>query len=108
MSKGLGKNYLTPEIVAYHTEDLSRNFVVVDGHKRALPKYYRNKLLDEEQRQQQRNLITEVKRQQELNDRAAFIAKSHLADSFTYEQYIDMQRMARYDKYYRNQKPRQN
>lgn len=113
MSKGLGKNYLTPEIIQFHTEDLSRNYVVVDGHKRALPKYYRTKLLDEQQRLQQRKIITEAIRDANLADHARFILNyppldendpsNHGKFIYTYEQYKETQRLARYEQFYRNQ-----
>lgn len=100
MSKGLGKNYLTPEVIQFHIEDLSRNYVVVDGHKRALPKYYRTKLLDEQQRLQQRKIIvaalTEHKERDMLNFRLTY-------PDLDYDQYTESQRFARYDKFYRNQ-----
>lgn len=103
MSKGLGKNYLTPEVIKFHTEDLSRNFVVVDGHKRALPKYYRNKLLDEQQRLEQRAIITRSLAEHQEADMLRFrIAYPGL----DYQQYTESQRLARYDKFYRNQKNR--
>jgi len=110
MSKGLGKNYLSPAIIQFHTEDLTRNYVVVDGHKRALPKYYRNKLLDEEQRHQQRLLITKAIQMEELKHRADFTAKHRNIDpelmDYAFERYLESQRYARYDKFYRNQQSR--
>jgi len=117
MSKGLGKNYLTPAIIQYHTEDLSRNFVMVEGHKHALPKYYRNRLLDEEQRQIQRAIITKALQEQEDRERTEFLMKYPPIDEmdpsdqglfgYTYECFKESQRLARYDKFYRNQRPRE-
>lgn len=49
-SKGLGANYLTPEIIKYHQEDISRQFAYVDGFKKALPRYFRLKVYTDEQR----------------------------------------------------------
>lgn len=40
---GLGANYLTPEMVKWHKDD-RRNFVLVDGAKRHLPRYYKTKI----------------------------------------------------------------
>lgn len=48
MSKGLGKNYLSAEMIAWHkpTQNFSdyRNYVLVDGVKRHLPRYYKLKI----------------------------------------------------------------
>nr|WAE43808.1 MAG: replication initiator protein [Microviridae sp.] len=45
MSKKMGLQYLTPEIIAYHMNDLSRSYVTLPGGVRsALPRYYAEKL----------------------------------------------------------------
>ena len=54
MSKGLGKNYLTPEIIEYHQADINRNYLITEGGvKVALPRYYREKIYTPEQRKNQ-------------------------------------------------------
>lgn len=58
MSKGLGRNYVTEQIKRYHREDLNRNYCVKDGGSRvALPRYYRNLIYDEDDREAQRSII---------------------------------------------------
>jgi len=44
MSKGLGKNYLTPNIIKYHTNRPNENYVTIEQYKIPMPRYYRNKL----------------------------------------------------------------
>lgn len=44
MSKNLGDNYLSPAIRKYHKEDLSRYYVMQDGWKVGMPRYYADKL----------------------------------------------------------------
>lgn len=52
MSKGLGLNYLTDEMRAYH-EKGSKSFVTLPGGlKQALPRYYRDKVFTEAQREE--------------------------------------------------------
>lgn len=54
-SKGLGKNYLTKSMVAYHKADITRNYVTTQGgHKLPLPRYYRKKMYTEDEQRQQR------------------------------------------------------
>lgn len=55
-SKKLGLNYLTPQTIKFHQEDISRLYVTVQGHKKALPRYFRLKIYDEEQRLKQAEL----------------------------------------------------
>lgn len=51
MSKGLGKRYIEKSS-EFHTSDLSRNYTVLPGGvKYPLPKYYKEKMLNEDQRQ---------------------------------------------------------
>lgn len=40
---GLGANYITPEMIAWHRSD-RKNYVLVDGRKRHLPRYYKTKM----------------------------------------------------------------
>lgn len=40
---GLGSNYITKEMIAWHRAD-RRNYVIVDGAKRHLPRFYKTKI----------------------------------------------------------------
>lgn len=40
---GLGANYLTPAMIAWHKSD-RRNYTILDGQKRHLPRYYKTKI----------------------------------------------------------------
>ena len=62
MSKGLGKNYLTDQIIKYHKKDIERNYVTLDGNVRvALPRYYRDRIYSDFEKKQQRNIIVNSK-----------------------------------------------
>lgn len=52
MSKGLGQNYATPEMVRWHKSDLNNRMYcnLTDGKKIAMPRYYKNKIYDEHER----------------------------------------------------------
>jgi len=41
--KGLGFNYLTPAMIAWHKSE-RKNYAIIDGEKRHLPRYYKEKL----------------------------------------------------------------
>lgn len=49
MSKGLGKNYLTPSMVKWHLADPSSRLycTTLDNHKIAMPRYYKGKLFSD-------------------------------------------------------------
>lgn len=61
MSKGLGISYLTPAVERFHTSDVSRNYVVQDGFKIAMPRYYRKKLPYTEEQLEELASIAEEK-----------------------------------------------
>lgn len=53
MSKGLGLSYLTPEVITYHTKKtalLERSCCIIDGKKVSMPRYYKEKLYNEQQK----------------------------------------------------------
>lgn len=52
MSKGLGKNYLTPAMVEWHLADIeNRMYINVgSGKKAAMPKYYKDRIYTDDQR----------------------------------------------------------
>lgn len=43
--KGLGSNYLTPQMIAWHKSG-QKNYVLIDGRKRHLPRYYKLKIFN--------------------------------------------------------------
>lgn len=52
MSKGLGLNYLTPQMIQYHKADLEErvNCTKKGGHKIAMPRYYKDKIYNSDER----------------------------------------------------------
>jgi len=50
MSKRLGANYITPNMVKWHKADLARVYCVKDGHKIAMRKYYKDKIYYDDDR----------------------------------------------------------
>jgi hypothetical protein len=52
MSKGLGQNYLTEQMINWHKKDLlNRMYVPIeDGKKIAMPRYYKDKMYSEEEK----------------------------------------------------------
>lgn len=63
MSKGLGKSYLDdPRNVAWHKSDIDRTYFVKEGgHKVGLPRYYRERIYTEKERDMQRYRMLERK-----------------------------------------------
>ncbi len=52
MSKRMGENYLTEQMIAYHKADLANrvNITIEDGKKIVLPRYYRDKIYTREEK----------------------------------------------------------
>lgn len=95
MSKKLGDNYLTDAMVAYHRADLSRNYVTLDGGvKSSLPRYYRDKIFSDTEKEVQRKLIqASLDRQYEQTK----IEVNRLyGDAVHPDNYLTSQRLGRY------------
>jgi len=52
MSKGLGADYLTPNMIKYHTADVENRVCITieDGKKIAMPRYYKDKIYTDRQK----------------------------------------------------------
>lgn len=105
MSKGLGANYLSPEIVRYHKLHLDKFYVrALDGVKVPLPRYYREKMFTDSERWRQNGIVqsmveeNERKREQEFN-------RSCLNEE-DYVNWLSKRRIADYEKFYSKQKER--
>lgn len=87
MSKGLGANYLTPEMIAYHKADLSRNYVTVEGNvKIAMPRYLREKIYDDEERAAQAREIAKSAAAAEQDRRDAHARRTGTPDTYERDQ----------------------
>lgn len=71
MSKGLGKSYLTNAVINYHKADISRNYLSALGnYKIPMPKYYRDRIYTEQEKELQRQIIEEQRqiKEQKVED----------------------------------------
>lgn len=105
MSKGLGKNYLTDEILKYHRKDpKERNYVTrEDGVKLAMPRYYANKIFTEQELETIRYSVQQKVDQAEVDAMRQYYADNPNGD---WEQRKANERFGRYTKFYKNQNPR--
>ena len=72
-SKNLGISYLTDEIIKYHKADPDRNYVTIDGYKKALPRYYRNKIYTDDEKIQLLSHVNEKILEKDLTDKEKFL-----------------------------------
>lgn len=62
MSKGLGSAYVVPDVVRYHRDDLSRNYLTKDGGSIiAMPRFYRDRIFDDDEKSIQAGLAQVAK-----------------------------------------------
>lgn len=101
MSKGIGDGYLTPEIIDYHRADPLRNYLTTEGgYKKAMPKYYRDRLYDDIDKSRQRAHIHVIKN--EALERAKSDFHKKYGDDMDFNDYQDKQINARYDLFMSN------
>lgn len=105
MSKRLGDNYLTDQIISYHNQTLADNMYLVreGGYKVAMPRYYRERIFDEDTRDLQHDVISNrVKsalRKEEIEFSQNYPDQDFLA-------FKDGQKFARYKKFLSSRKKR--
>lgn len=107
MSKGLGKSYLESDAVtSFHAKDISRMYVQKDGYKIAMPRYYREKLYSEEQRDEQKYIAAQ--KQRELDEKRRYDYYNAYGDDTEdgYIAWLDSLKRARYRKFYSKQQQR--
>lgn len=67
MSKGLGDNYLTDEVRKYHLSDITGHMCLTTtgGGRISMPRYYRTRIYDEQQRSMQVDYIQRIEGENE-------------------------------------------
>lgn len=98
MSKGLGKSFITPAVQKFFKEDLSRCFVIKEGgYKIALPKYFRDKLLTDAEKELAVSIIASSVADADRQARHEFEAKNPDGDFDVNER---MKKSARFARFY--------
>lgn len=106
MSKGMGKSYCTDTMKKYHNADLSRVYLTVDGgFKIAMPRYYKERIFDEDTRAELGTLAEIAANKLESENYARFL-KYHSKGSIDYHTFKDGQRTAIVNRFLAKQKPR--
>ncbi|QCS37362.1 replication initiation protein [Tortoise microvirus 93] len=87
MSKKLGANYLTPAAIEYHKADITRNYVTLEGGvKIAMPRYYREKIYNDEERHEQGKQIAKSSERAEQSRRDAHARTTGRPDLYERDQ----------------------
>lgn len=69
ISKGMGANYLSDNVRAYHNSDVSKCYITLEGGvKMPLPKYYKEKLYDREMRLKVTRYMQELAHQKQTEN----------------------------------------
>lgn len=106
-SKGLGLSYVSPATVSYHNADLSRMYLSNDGgHKIAMPRYYRERIFDEDARAFQQSLAEIASGVSNSEKYAEFLRLYGHIDGYTYDKYLESERLGSVKAFYSNQKTR--
>lgn len=102
-SNGLGANYLTTNVVDYHKSNLDKNYVLQDGHKIAMPRYYRDRILSDDLKAKQRVFIQAAA---DEADKKARDYHTNIGSTIPYEVAKAQSLEIDYQRFYQNQKPR--
>lgn len=84
MSKGLGANYLNEDSIRYHHEDPDRFYVVESGNSKiSMPRYYRDKIYTDQQRETYAKTILPIIDQQEQERIRDYVQRYGTLDGYT-------------------------
>jgi len=105
MSKHLGDNYLTDDIKDYHKADVSRVYVHNGNYKVSMPRYYRDKIFSELDREAQAEILqaSNIDKAKLLRERFDSLNYPH---DYSFYAWIEAQRAGRANKYYSSFKDR--
>lgn len=95
MSKHLGDNYITPQSIKYHKADLSRLYLTKQGgYLIAMPKYYRDRIYNDDEQKEQLHLIQKAVNVNEVLNLREF--EQYYANTpYTYIEYLEDQKWGR-------------
>lgn len=88
----MGSGYLTPGKIRYHRDDITRTFVVQDGFKKAMPRYYRERIYDDADRYEQGLVVQDRSIESEFQRKLAYYRRTGSNDG--YEDYVRESRKA--------------
>lgn len=109
MSKRMGENYLTPQMINYHKADIGRLYATKEGgHRIALPRYYRNKIYTDQEQKRQLTFIQDVMNQQEILEMAQYNQVYGHDNPFTYHHWKESRRFGRYRAFTNHNKNQRN
>jgi len=82
MSKGIGKRYLTDAMVKFHRDDITRMYVIHNGFKKAMPRYYKVRLFDDADRYEVSELVSWMHAKAEWQRRDDFFVRTGSYDGY--------------------------
>lgn len=107
MSKGLGSNFLTDNMINYFRSDLSRLYIIKEGgFKIGLPRYYRAKIFNEDQMLTQGKLVRKAVKVQDFKERLEYYQTYGGKPPFSFTDYKELEREGRYVEFHANRKTR--
>jgi hypothetical protein len=102
MSKGIGANYMSDAIKRYHKSRLNVNYVVdTDGHKIAMPRYYRDKMFTDDERRELRRYVVKELTETNLEKDRVLILKN--GPGYDLDRHKELEKEARWRSFYKRQ-----
>lgn len=87
MSKRLGANYLTKEVVKHHRDSDKIHLTNPDGYTISMPRYYKQKIWNEHERRKLGSQAQELHDMREKKRQEAFIKRTGSLDGYTKSQH---------------------
>jgi hypothetical protein len=103
MSKGLGKNYIA-RMGDYHRGNIDRMYLTtISGHKIPMPKYYKERLYTEEEREAARPMTEHAEHEKKVKE-LQYLKKKYKLDQITFEDWRNAKKFKDYDTYLKSRR----
>ena len=102
-SQGIGSQFLTDDMLNHYQQNQDKYYVTrTDNTKVPMPRYYRNRIYTEEQRQTQTYYIQKTIIEQKELDKQKFLLLKY-PKSYTYDKHESNRKRGRYNSFYKSQ-----
>lgn len=107
MSKKMGINYLSSAVVDYHKADITRNYITVEGgYRKPLPRYFRDKIYSESERQAYAEISSSIHEVDEVKRQEKYFTEHGTLDGYTYSKFEQL--TAKLANYHKRQRDKRN
>jgi len=107
MSKGLGASWITEEKKKFYNENLDKTYTMQNGYRKAMPRFYRDRILTEENNNKQIDIIRKKVHDRSMKNYKEFLKSCGKTEKdLDYEEYLSYIKAGESYTFFKNHKKR--